>query len=281
MKLLGYLIILRPHQWLKNLILFFPPFLSGAILNPGMFAKGILPFCAFSLVSSVAYITNDLRDVEQDQKHPLKSKRPLASGMVAKSSAVLLALLVLVVASLLGLNISTSFLLFMAVYLLLTTLYSFVLKDWPIIDVFCIAIGFVLRLYAGGEAFGVQISSWLFLTVFLLAFFLSVGKRFSESLTLGEGAGRHRRALDRYPDGFFDVVMSISGAAVLVAYSLYVVNRPFLIFTVPLCMFGLLRYLFCIKSGNSGDPTTALFRDVPLLATSAVWVVMVAWGIYQ
>lgn len=281
MKLLSHIIILRPHQWLKNLILFFPPFLSGAILNPGMFARGILPFCAFSFVSSAAYVTNDLLDAERDRKHPLKSKRPLASGMVTSSSAVLLAILSLVVATMLGLNVSLSFLFFMATYLLLTILYSFVLKDWPIIDVFCIAIGFVLRLYAGGEAFGVQISSWLFLTVFLLAIFLSVGKRFSENLMMGGISGQHRRALAKYPGGFFDASMSISGAAVLVTYSLYVVNRPFLVFTVPLCMFGLMRYLYCVKSGTSGDPTSALLRDVPLLATSVVWVAMVAWGIYQ
>lgn len=281
MSILSHLTILRPHQWLKNLLLFFPPFLGGAILNPGMFIQGIVPFLAFSLASSSAYVLNDLLDVEQDRKHPVKSSRPIASGAVARSSALMMVVSLLAASVLLGSQVSMGFLVYMTLYLIISGLYSFTLKDWPIVDIFCIAIGFVLRLYAGGEAFGVLISGWLFLTVFLLALFLSIGKRCSERLSLGEGAGQHRRALGEYPEGFLDGAMYLSGAAVLVTYALYVVHRPYLVYTVPLCMFGLLRYLFCVKSGKSGDPTSALLRDGPLLATSVIWVSMVAWGVYQ
>jgi len=273
--------ILRPHHWLKNLILVFPPFLGGALLNPGMLSRGVVPFFAFSFASSASYILNDLLDRENDRNHPSKKHRPLASGSIAFPTALLMIFIMLGGAGGLGWLVSYKFLAFLATYLIVSGLYSFLLKEWPIVDIFCVAFGFVLRLYAGGEAFGVLISDWLFLSVFLLALFLSVGKRYSESMTLGVVAGQHRSALEKYPHGFLESVLYLSGAAVLVTYSLYVINRTMLIYTVPLCMFGLLRYLFCVKSGQSGDPTHALLRDVPLMITGVVWMIMVAWGVYR
>jgi 4-hydroxybenzoate polyprenyltransferase len=281
MNFIACLKILRLHQWLKNLMLFFPPFLGGALLQPGMAIRGIVPFLAFSFASSVAYLFNDIRDLERDKRHPEKSRRPLASGALSKAQAFAIMLVLLLGSGFLGSQVSSRFLLFVGLYLFFSGLYSWTLKDWPIIDIFCIALGFILRLYAGGEAFGVLISDWLFLTVFLLALFLSVGKRYSECLTLGCDAGKHRRTLQEYPEGFLDGAMYLSGAAVLVTYSMYVINWPLLVYTVPLCMFGLLRYLFCVKSGQSGDPTHALLRDGPLLTTGVIWVLMVAWGVYQ
>jgi len=281
MNFSGYLNILRLHQWLKNFTLFFPPFLGGALLQPGMLSRGIVPFLAFSLVSSATYIFNDIMDLEHDKEHPTKCRRPLASGTIDKSHALILMLALLLCGVLLGGQTSPRFLLFVLLYLLISGLYSLELKHRPIADIFCITVGFVLRLYAGGDAFGVLVSDWLFLTVFLLALFLSVGKRCSESLSLGENAGKHRRALAAYPEGFLEGTMYLVGAAVLVTYSMYVINQPLLVYTVPLCMFGLLRYLFCVKSGKNGDPTQALLKDGPLLSIAIVWVLMVTWGVYR
>lgn len=280
MRIRGCIILLRPHQWLKNLILFFPPFLSGALLSPGMFVKGVMPFVAFSLASSAAYIVNDLQDAECDRQHPVKQARPIASGAVPSSSAIGMVFLLLFAAFVFGSQVSFRFLGFVVLYLLVVGLYSISFKNFPVVDIFCIALGFVLRLYAGGESFGVSISDWLFLTVFLLALFLSVGKRYSEQAMLGRDAGNHRRALQSYPEGFLESAMYLSGASVLVTYAIYVINRPLMVYTVPLCMFGLLRYLFCVKSGRSGDPTQALLRDGPLLVTGILWVALVAWGVY-
>ncbi len=281
MKSIGLLIILRPHQWMKNLILFFPPFLGGALLHPHMAVRGVMPFVAFSLASSAAYIFNDLMDLERDRRHPQKCSRPLPAGDISRAQAIALGVALLVGAAVLGKLVSLRFLLFVGLYLLFSLLYSCELKDWPIVDVFCISLGFVLRLYAGGEAFEVYISEWLFLTVFLLALFLSLGKRHSEQIRLGEKAGEHRRTLEVYPDGFLENSMFFCGAAVIVTYAIYVLSKPFMVYTVPLCMFGLLRYLFRVKSGQSGDPTHALLRDLPLLVTSILWAVLVAWSIYQ
>ncbi|MDG5469508.1 decaprenyl-phosphate phosphoribosyltransferase [Deltaproteobacteria bacterium IMCC39524] len=273
--------ILRLHQWLKNLMLFFPPFLGGALMQPGMALRGIVPFLAFSLASSATYIFNDLRDQERDRQHPTKCRRPLASGALSKTQAVVLMVILLFGSGLLGSQISSRFLVYVGLYLFFSGFYSWTLKDWPIVDVFCVSLGFVLRLYAGGEAFGVYITDWLFLTVFLLSLFLSLGKRQSEKINLGEKAGHHRRTLEVYPDGFLENAMFLCGGSVIVTYSVYALSRPYMVYTVPLCMFGLLRYLFRVKSGKSGDPTNALLKDLPLLVVGFLWVVLVFWSIYQ
>lgn len=273
--------IMRPHQWLKNLILFFPPFLGGMLFQKNLLLLGVVPFFAFSFASSASYIFNDFMDLKSDLNHPHKSLRPLTSGALSKPVAVFMIVVLLTTAGALGSLVSPTFLGYLGLYLCISTLYSFTLKGWPIIDVFCISTGFVLRLYAGGEAFGVYVSDWLFLTVFLLALFLSLGKRFGEQVLLGGDAGNHRQSLQNYPQGFLESSMYLTGGAVLVTYAIYAIDRPYLVYTVPLCMFGLLRYLLRVKVGQGGDPTEALLQDFPLLVTGVLWVLLVGWSVYQ
>ena len=280
MNVLAYIRLLRPHQWLKNLMLFFPPFLSGAFPLKAILATGWLPFAAFSMAASANYLFNDLVDRHNDRLHPEKLKRPLPAGLVSVAVAYVMCVCLAIFAVVACMMVSIKFLLFVGIYLVLNVAYSAKLKYMPIVDVFCIAFGFVLRLYAGGEAFGVQISDWLFLTVFLLAAFLSFGKRFSERRHLGANAGLHRRSLEEYPEGLLEGSLYLSGAAVLVTYSMYAISKPAMVYTVPLCMFGLLRYLMRIKSGQGGDPTDALLRDIPLMITGLFWVLLVGWCIY-
>jgi 4-hydroxybenzoate polyprenyltransferase len=246
-----------------------------------MAIRGVLPFVAFCAASSTMYVFNDLIDHKRDAQHPVKKARPLPSERVTRGMAAILCGLLLVSTILLTWQLSVKFISLILAYMVSSALYSLMFKDLPIIDLFCISLGFVLRLYGGGEAFGVFISDWLFLTVFLLSIFLSVGKRYSERRSLGGDAGSHRRTLAVYPDGFLESAMYLSGAAVLVTYSIYAVSTPMMVYSVPLCMFGLLRYLLRIKSGQSGDPTEALIRDFPLLATGILWVLMVGWSVYR
>ena len=281
MNVAALILLMRPWQWLKNLMIFFPPLLSGAMFHEGVAVNGLLPFVAFCLASSSSYVFNDLFDHERDSLHPEKQKRPLPSNRISRFSAVLLCGVLFVMAVVLSWWVSAIFFVLVMIYLLVVLSYSLYLKSLPILDVFCISIGFVLRLYAGGEAFNIVISEWLFLTVFLLATFLSVGKRYSERRYLGETAGAHRRTLEAYPEGYLEGIMYLSGAVVLVTYSIYVMSTPFLVFTVPLCMYGLLRYLMRIMSGQSGDPSEALVKDLPLLITSVLWVLMVGWSVYR
>lgn len=272
--------LLRPHQWLKNMMLFFPPFLGGTLLTQGMVLKGAIPFVVFSLASSAGYLINDLMDREADLNHPRKSARPLASGKVSVKIAKILAAMLAVSAVVIGISVSKTFLVLVLAYLAVSVAYSCCLKNIPVIDLFCIATGFLLRLMAGGEAFDVRVSEWLFLSVLLLALFLSAGKRLSEKQLLADTAGGHRKVLAHYPEGFLEGVLFMTGSAVLVTYTMYSLSHRTLLYTVPLCCFGLLRYILRVKTGLSGDPTESLLRDPWLLVVGAGWSVMVGWGIY-
>src|SRR6266702_2562459 len=277
----AYLNMIRPAQWLKNLMLFFPPFLAGKMLLPVIGASGAVTFGAFCLLSSVGYIFNDLLDRNRDVHHPRKCLRPIPSGAVRLTGASILSALLLISGLVLAGLISSRLLLLLTGYAAITTSYSLLLKDFPVVDLFCISAGFLIRLQAGGELFRVPISPWLFLTVFLLAVFLSTGKRLSESRSLGNMAGAYRVSLTHYPPGFLDGTMYMTGGAVLLTYAMYALNKQTLIYSVPLCLFGLLRYLLRVSSGKGGDPTESLLKDWLLLTVGVSWVLMVAWSIYS
>lgn len=282
MKTLSYIKLLRPKQWLKNLMLLFPPFLGGILLQNLLFPAIILPFMIFCFASSSVYIINDAVDCNADRHHPTKRFRPLPSGEVTTGVALLIAALLLVSAIYLANLITIKFMAFLLSYLLISVGYSLFLKNYPVVDIFCIASGFIFRLLAGGEAFNIVISEWLFLTVFLLALFLSTGKRYSEKNVLGCEAGLHRKALSAYPDGFLDGLLFMTGSAVLVTYSMYVISRhsSLLLYTVPLCCLGLLRYILRVQSGMGGDPTESLLKDSPLMVIGVLWALLVGISIY-
>jgi len=278
--ILSYLTMMRPPQWLKNLMLFFPPFLGGQMLFPGQLLRGALPFCAFCLVSSAGYLYNDILDRERDLCHPEKNKRPLPAGRVGVTGAGILSVALLLAGLALGSLGSVGFLLILLGYVAVTLLYSTLLKSFPIVDLFCISAGFLLRLQAGAEVFRIVLSPWLFLSVFLLSIFLSTGKRLCEYRLLGTGAADHRENLAHYPAGFLEGIMYMTGGAVLVTYAMYTISRHTLIYSVPLCCFGLFRYIFRVQSGQSGDPTESLLKDGALFAVGTTWVLLVAWSIY-
>jgi decaprenyl-phosphate phosphoribosyltransferase len=272
--------LLRPTQWLKNLMLFFPPFLGGALLQPGLLARGAFPLTSFCLASSAGYVLNDLLDRHLDAHHPRKKERPIASGAVSPAAACALAALCLAFSLVLAAQVSGVFLGILIAYLAVTGCYSLKLKEIPVLDLFCIASGFLLRLQAGGEAFGIAISDWLFLSVFLLAVFLATGKRLGEKQSLGENAGGHRKSLLSYPEGFLQGTMYMTGGAVLVTYTQYVIVRHAMVYTVPLCCFGLLRFIMRVQAGQGGDPTESLLKDAPLFIVGLLWAAMIGWSVY-
>lgn len=282
MKLFSFLKMLRPHQWLKNLMLFFPPFLGGVIYSADLATQVLLPFSAFCLASSATYLFNDIFDIENDRHHPEKCTRLLASGQVTVFTAITCAGLLLFCSGLIAWKISMLFFILLTAYAFISIAYSAKLKDIVLVDIFCISAGFLLRLQAGGAVFKVVISEWLFLSVFLLSVFLSTGKRLGEKQHLGEGAYQHRKALVAYPQKFLEGTMYMTGSAVLVMYTMYVISRhsSLLLYSVPLCCFGLLRYILRVQAGKGGDPTESLLRDVPLLIVGLIWVIIVGWGVY-
>ncbi len=273
--------LLRPGQWVKNILLFFPPFLAGTLFRDGVLASGLLPFMSLSLASSCVYVCNDYLDREQDRLHPRKCHRPVAAGKIGFRgvSAIIAVLLILVLTLSLQQPVAERW--FLAAYLVLSLLYAVKLRNEPLVDIFCIALLFLLRLEYGGTVFGITISSWLFLTVLFLALFLSAGKRLNEHIELASGAVAQRVSLRGYPEGFLAGTMNMTGAAVLVTYSMYCIPRPVLIYSVPLCCFGLFRLLLRTQSGKGGDPTESLFKDGWLFAVGLLWVLMVGWVIYR
>lgn len=280
MNLNGIITIVRPKQWLKNLMLFFPPFLEGTLHYKFTYYTGYLAFFAFCLVSSSSYIINDLLDLPNDAVHPHKKNRPIPSGRISIRTAFIVSSILVFCGFWIAFLVSGHFVLFLAGYFVLTFLYSIKLKHVPIVDIFIISSGFILRLLAGGVAFSVAISNWLFLSVFLLALFLSAGKRLSEQSSLGDVAIHHRPSLAGYPPGLLEGTMFITASSVLVTYSMYVISHRALLYSVPVCTFGLLRYIYRVKSGSSGDPTESLLKDPQLFATGALWLAIVSWSIY-
>lgn len=275
MSFTGLIRLLRIPQWLKNLMLYFPPFLGGILHHPGVAAKGALPFALFCCASSGTYAVNDLLDAGRDAGHPKKSRRPVASGEVSPRQALFVAAVLFASALFGAFRLPHPFFLLLSLYVLISIAYSLWLKHVPLLDLSCISAGFVIRLMAGGAALGITVSEWLFLSVFLLSIFLSTGKRLAERSLMGEDAVSRR-----YPEGFLDGTMYLTAAAVLVAYSMYAVTRELLVYTVPLCTFGLLRYIFLVKSGKDGDPTSVLLRDPMLFTVGFLWAAMVGWTVY-
>jgi 4-hydroxybenzoate polyprenyltransferase len=276
---------LRPQQWIKNLFIFAPLIFSRNIFNGPLLVKTIEAFAAFCLISSAHYIFNDLRDLEEDRRHPVKSKRPLASGRLRKGPAVV-ALLVIGAAGLaLAAAINVPFLLIAAGYLVLQTAYSMWLKHVVILDVFVVAAGFLIRVVAGGLAIKVEISSWLLICTILLALFLAMGKRRYELVLLDKDAASHRPILKEYNTYLLDQMISVVTASTLLAYCLYTISAETvakfgtrnLIFTVPFVLYGIFRYLYLIhQKAEGGTPEALIIRDKLLLLDIFLWIVAAA-----
>lgn len=278
-----YIYLLRPEQWLKNLLVLAPPFFGGVLFSSSeMVISMILAFIAFSLASSTAYVTNDITDIESDKLHPKKKLRPLASGRVGVTQAAVLAIITLIISLVLSFWVNKGFLLITAVYLVLSLLYSFYLERIVIVDAFIIAIGFVLRIEAGGLASGIEVTSWLLLTTFLLSLLLVFGKRRFELSIVNNQGHAFRKVLAQYNEKFLDTALGIFATSALVTYSIYVVGSGSKIFliTIPFACYGILRYMYLVQTDKSGDPTEALLKDKWLFLCVVIWLLATSFIIY-
>ncbi|HAK60174.1 MAG TPA: decaprenyl-phosphate phosphoribosyltransferase [Nitrospiraceae bacterium] len=281
MKLVSYIALLRPHQWLKNLLLLFPPFFGGKMVEPDVLANVLPALLSFSFVASCSYIINDINDIEADRNHGVKRNRLIARGDIPVPFALVIAFLLFAAAFLISFTISPWFSGLLGVYLLISLSYTFFVKNKVILDIFFIAFGFLIRVLAGGEAFTIPVTSWLFLTVFMVSLLLAAGKRLGELVTLGDEAHRHRKSLTLYTDSFLRGILWFSASSALVTYALYTLeHRSELFYTVPVAAFGLLRYIYIVKDGK-GDPTDALIRDGQIMGVGILWVLMIGAIIYM
>lgn len=268
----NYIQCLRVKHWIKNLFLFAAPFFGGTLFTGKTFGLMIPAFISFSLGASAVYVFNDIQDIESDKLHPEKKKRPIASGLIGKRSAVTFSVLLFALSLLLAYSVKVSFLLLVMTYFVIQIAYSSYFKHVAIMDIFSIASGFVLRVLAGGAAFNVRVSDWLLLTMFMISLVLATGKRLSEARLLHDDVGMHRKSLNAYSISTLNEILVISSAAALIAYALYTVEQfQRLVYTVPVVTFGLFRYLLLSKQGL-GEPVKVLTEDKWLLMSVILWL---------
>lgn len=276
----GLLKLVRPKQWVKNAFVIMPLVFSGNLHDQEAAIRVVLAFVLFCLASSATYVMNDIHDVERDRKHPKKSKtRPIASGTVSIHAAILL--LCVIVAGLLGLGfLLPSVFKVVGIYICLNVAYTFVLKHEPVIDIFVIATGFVLRVYAGTEAVGVELSGWMAVTTLCLALYLASVKRLQE---LAQNGIAGRKVLEKYSIALVNRYAEMSATGALLFYSLFVIStKPQLVLTVPLVLFGLFRYWYVVEALDGGEsPTDALFVDWQLLSTVLLWLGVCGWVLWS
>jgi len=278
---------LRPKQWTKNGLLLLGLVFSLSLREPDLVVKALLAFVDFCALASATYLVNDVIDLERDRQHPIKRRRPIASGQVSPGVALTMSALLLAAAMALAATLDTAFALTALAYLILTMSYSMWLKHIAIIDVLAVAAGFVLRAAAGAVVVGVPISPWLYVCTLLGALFLATSKRRHEIVLLQNYAGEHRRSLDGYTVQFLDQMIAILASASVIAYCLYTFSAAYvpknqaMMLTIPFVLYGIFRYLYLVQAREGGGtPEEALLTDWPLLGTVVGWGVVSILIIY-
>lgn len=265
--------LIRPKQWIKNLIVLLPVFFGGALLHPSAIYAGLITALSFSFAASSIYCLNDIIDIEDDKHHPIKCNRPLASGAISIPQGYTLMVLMLI------LSMASTFLLYdhqletagvIAFYWLLNIGYCLKLKQYAIIDVCIVAFGFVLRVLAGGVSTSIHLSKWIVLMTFLLMLFLSFAKRRDDVVRMNETGHAPRQNTIRYNLTFINQAITITSSVTLVCYIMYTVSpetiqnfhTDYLYLTSVFVLVGLLRYIqIAVVDKKSGDPTKVILRD--------------------
>lgn len=276
------LVLMRPKQWTKNLLIFAAPLFVLNRLPVAALASSLLAFASMCLLSSSVYVVNDLLDAERDRHHPSKKSRPIAAGVVPVWSATLLAWLLLAAGLAIALYVGLDVLIASGIYLALQVFYNVLGKHVPILDVFIIAMGFVIRAALGAIAIHVQISAWLLLCTGALALLIAVGKRRHEFI-LQAGKSSSRKVLEGYNRTILDhfVLMTAVGAAL--CYGVYAIEsktakeHPALIISTIFVFYGVFRYVYLVFiADEGGEPETLLFRDSHIVASLVLFVASVA-----
>ncbi len=272
------LALLRPREWSKNIFVLAPLVFAGAFHRVDALCHAGLAFALFCIAASAVYILNDLHDIAEDRAHPVKAKtRPLAAGELSQRSAIVILMLLYVLLGL-GCLVLPQASVIVVGYVLLNVAHTYMLKLQPVIDIFSIAIGFMLRVYAGAEAIAVPVSSWMFVTTLCLALYLASIKRRQELKWAG---GTGRAVLQHYTAPLLDRFAQMAATGALIFYSLFVMStRPQLVVTIPFVLFGLFRYQWLVEVREAGEsPADALLGDWPLLLTVLFWLGMCAYAV--
>jgi len=284
-----HIVALKPHQWIKNLFIFLPLVFGKKLFILPVIIRTGAGFFLFCLASSAAYLINDVIDAQKDAAHPMKRSRPVASGKVKKAEALCIAFVLGLVSCAGAFTLSTKFGWVLVFYLVFNVVYSKLLKEEVIVDVFCIGFFFIARIMAGSFLSDVAPSYWVILMTFLLALFLGFNKRRQELLMLEERAVAHRLVLSHYNEYFIDVMTAIIASSIVVLYMFYAIDARtvgvfgtwHLVYTIPFVYYGMFRYLYLIhKHNHNGDPTHILLSDGKMQANLLLWVFMCIAVIY-
>lgn len=285
----GILASLRPAQWVKNLLVLAALVFGHQAGDLPSVTHAVSAFLIFCAAASGIYLLNDIRDRESDRQHPLKRNRPIAAGIVPAGVAGTLSALLIIIA-IVGAYFSTTYFFYSVLaFVLLQFGYSFGLKRIVIVDVFCVALGFVLRAVAGAYAIEVEISPWLLVCSLTLALFLALAKRRHEVVLLENRAEEHRVSLSHYTPYFLDQLIAVVTAATVMGYALYTLapatvakfGTHNLVLTLPFVIYGVFRYLYLVHQREGGDnPTRMFLTDPAILINTALWLAASAWIVY-
>lgn len=294
--------VARPLHWVKNLAVFAALLFTGYLYHRFPFFTIFWAFVSFCFISSAAYIINDIFDAKRDRLHPIKKFRPIASGEltipIALAEAIILAFLAIVIAQ----SLSSLFGYIIWGYLVMQILYSLYLKNIPVIDILVIAIGFILRVYGGAAVINAHLSVWFLLCVISVALFLASGKRRAELNIKNTAPGTTRKSLSHYNKGLLNSYVTMFGNAAWVSWALYTFFEgpkasipvwlilaelskttaigKLLMITIPVVIFGIMRYEYLIFEGKSEAPEKVLLTDKALIITASVWTFLVIWIFY-
>ena len=275
---------MRPHQWIKNTLVFAALLFTVKFTQWELVVLSLLGFAALCMVSSGLYLLNDLRDRERDRHHPTKSQRPIASGRLPVPLAWSAALVLLISGLGLAFWLHARFGGIVLSYALMTTLYTLYLKQFPILDVSVIALGFLLRAVSGAVLIEVFISPWLIICTFFLALFLGFAKRRHELVALGENALNHRSTLGEYSATLLEHLLTMCMVFTIQSYAIYVIlsdtakHHPGLWYTLPVVTYGLFRYFYLVHRYDAGgSPEKLIVGDRHIALSVLIWLGIVIW----
>ncbi|MBQ7136356.1 MAG: UbiA prenyltransferase family protein [Bacilli bacterium] len=281
-----YLKLIRVKHYIKNGLIFLPLFFSQSFLKFNLLRNVLLSFLSFSFMCSVVYIINDLNDIEKDRKHPIKKKRPLASGEISKKEAIFIMIVLFVLSILINVLISTNnyySLLLLLGYLVLNILYSCGLKNIVLLDIAILVSGFLIRILYGSSVADISISNWLYLTVMSMAFYLGLGKRKKE---LEKNSDVSRKVLSKYNHEFLDKNMYLCMTLTIVFYALWTIDPSIatihsgMVWTVPIVLLICMKYSLDVEGSSFGDPVDVVTKDKILLSMVFIYILIMTWIFY-
>lgn len=272
----------RPRQWVKNVLVLAAPLAAGRLFEADVLTPALVGMVAFWLSAVAIYLLNDVRDVTEDRRHPVKQLRPIAAGLVSPRAALLLATVCGLAALVLGFAVRTELGITLVSYAALQIAYSYGLKHQPVLDLACVAAGFLLRAVAGGAATGIPLSQWFLLVASFGSLFIVSGKRYSEMRGVGAAAGT-RRSLEGYTESYLRFVWVLSTALTLMSYSLWAFEigaTPWSPISIAPFVLATLRYAVHIDTGEAGEPEDIVLHDRVLQILGLIWLVTVCAGVF-